>query len=1049
MSYFFEYEEIDGGYVAFGGDPKGGKITSKDTKCVLSPNFKLLDESQVLLRVPRKNNMYIVDLKNVTPSGGLTCLFAKATLDKSNLWHRRLGHINFKTMNKLVRRNLVRGIENLIDHKVKMIICNNRTEFKNKEMNLFYEKQDHLRKFDRKADDGFFVGYSVNSKAFRVFNSRTRIVEETLHITFLENKLNVARSRPTWLFDIDTLTKSMNYKPVEEKKDVKDLGNEDKKVLSIQESRVYQEKDANVNSTNNINIVSLTANAANIKDNVIDENIVYGCADDPNMPNLEEIVYSDDDEDVGVEADMTNLDTNIHGYTQEEGIDYDEVFALVARIKAIRLFLAYDSFKEFSVYQMDVKSAFLYGKIKEEVYVYQPSLFEDLEFLDRVYKRGQIDKTLFIKRVKGDILLVQVYVDDIIFGSTWKEMCTEFEKIMYKKFQMSFMGELTFFLGLQIDFMAMQEANVVANSTTKAEYVAASNYRRQGSGSRIGPKRQDTILRDRPAQTRFGRLSKQSYEPPLSRVNTLKSGEDSMQLIELMELCTKLFERVLALENNKTAQNLEIIHLKKRAKSLGDQEDASKQGRNDQDKGISFVQEDAETQRKYDHDIEINTTSTSITTASINITIVEPVTTVSAPITTAGVYVNTAELSTPPPPTTTVIEDEDLTIAHTIMKISSEKSKEKAKERGSKEKIYAPITTAGVYVNTAELSTPPPPTTTVIEDEDLTIAHTIMKISTSETTTRPIVPPQQKLDPKEKGKGKMVEPEKLLKKKDQIEFDKEVAQRLQAQFEEEERMARQQEEDTNIAEWDDVQDLKNKSFKEVQKAFDKTMSWINSFIPMDKEVVEGSRKKAKSSGKEAGSKKRTRKGLDEESVKRQKLEDDAKKEELRACLEIVQDDDSDIIISDESTKYYKIFSAMLDDFDKQDVKEISSYIRNAFKNVEWLLSAVEVTAASYEVTTIGYGFYCCKKHIVSGAIVFAFCLCLLCSGFFPSLDLGSFGEETDEITDLHQILEEVLLTEHEDSITLRRRRDLFDDDVWNLETALGRGQNKEDLESST
>nr|GEX57222.1 hypothetical protein [Tanacetum cinerariifolium] len=107
MSYLSEYEEINGGYVAFGGDPKGGKITGKgktitDTECVvLSPDFKLLDESQVLLRVPKKNNMCSVDLKNVTLSGGLTYLFAKATLDESNLWHRSLGHINFKNMNKL------------------------------------------------------------------------------------------------------------------------------------------------------------------------------------------------------------------------------------------------------------------------------------------------------------------------------------------------------------------------------------------------------------------------------------------------------------------------------------------------------------------------------------------------------------------------------------------------------------------------------------------------------------------------------------------------------------------------------------------------------------------------------------------------------------------------------------------------------------------------------------------------------------------------------------------------------------------------------------
>ncbi|GJV02492.1 ribonuclease H-like domain-containing protein [Tanacetum coccineum] len=413
---------------------------------------------------------------------------------------------------------------------------------------------DHLGKFDGKVDEGFFVGYSTNSKAFRVFNSRTRIPEENLHVKFSKDTPNIAGSRPNWIFDIDALTKSMNYEPVvagnqsngsadtkayddagkarmetvpgkdyillpfltqdpsfsssskdspdvgfkplgeEEKKGAKDPENEDSKVPNTEEPRVNQEQDVNVNNTNNINTVSPTVNAVDIENNAADENIVYGCDDDLNMPNLEEIVYSDDDEGVDAKVDMTNLDTNIlvsptpttrihkdhpleqiigdihsapqtrrmtknvtkhvepkrnkkdergivirnkarlvaQGYTQEEGIDYDEVFAPVARIEAIRLFLAYASFKDFVVYQMDVKSTFLYGKIDEKVY------------------RGQIDKTLFIKRVKGDILLVQVYVDDIIFGSTKKGLCTEFQKLMHKKFQMSTMGELTFFLRLQV-----------------------------------------------------------------------------------------------------------------------------------------------------------------------------------------------------------------------------------------------------------------------------------------------------------------------------------------------------------------------------------------------------------------------------------------------------------------------------------------------------------------------------------------------------------------------------------------------------------------------
>ncbi|GJR34899.1 putative ribonuclease H-like domain-containing protein [Tanacetum coccineum] len=635
---FEYYEEIDGGFVAFGGNSKGGKITRKgkirtgkldfedvyfvkelkfnlfsvsqmcdkknsvlftDTACVvLSPDFKLSDENHVLLKVLRKDNMYSVDLKNVVPQGGLTCLFAKATPDESNLWHRRLGHVNFKTMNKLVRKPC---IENLIDLKVKVIRCDNGTEFKNRVMNQFCEMKgikrefsvsrtpqqnkvaerknrtlveaartmladlkiattffglkqfniacrkpalsfmrpfrcpvtilntiDHQGKFNEKADEGFFVGYSTNSKAFRVFNSRTRIVEENLHVQFSENTPNIAGSTkacddvgkarmetvpgkdyillPVWPVDL-LFSQSLKDSPdagskpsgEEEKKDIEDPKNENSEAPSTEESRVNQEKDASVNSTNTINM------------------LVYGCDDDPNMPESEDIVYSDNDEDVSGEADINNLDsfmpvspiltTRIHkdnpvkqiigyihsapqtkrmtknvtehamftqegnpiikrpnldrsyargasvvqvttgggtrrlkellliknkarlvaqGYTQEEGIYYDEVFAPVSRIEAIRLFLAYASFKDFVVYQMDVKSAFLYKR----------------HFMDCI-------KLPKLEGDKGDIQLVKVYVDDTHFALQ-KSLCTEFEKMMHKKFQMSSMGELTFFLGLQV-----------------------------------------------------------------------------------------------------------------------------------------------------------------------------------------------------------------------------------------------------------------------------------------------------------------------------------------------------------------------------------------------------------------------------------------------------------------------------------------------------------------------------------------------------------------------------------------------------------------------
>nr|GFA82951.1 putative ribonuclease H-like domain-containing protein [Tanacetum cinerariifolium] len=142
------------------------------------------------------------------------------------------------------------------------------------------------------------------------------------------------------------------------------------------------------------------------------------------------------------------------GHGQEEGIDYDEVFVLVARIEAIRLFLAFASYMGFMVYQVDVKSAFLYGEIEKEVYVTQPKGFKDPYNPNHVYRvvkaLGTIDKTLFLKKDSRNIILVQVYVDDIIFGSTNKAWCDEFEVLMKGEFEMSAMGELTFFLGLQV-----------------------------------------------------------------------------------------------------------------------------------------------------------------------------------------------------------------------------------------------------------------------------------------------------------------------------------------------------------------------------------------------------------------------------------------------------------------------------------------------------------------------------------------------------------------------------------------------------------------------
>nr|GEX41725.1 hypothetical protein [Tanacetum cinerariifolium] len=434
ISYLIDYEEIDGVFVSIGGTKfnlfnvsqicdKKNSVLFTDTACVvLPPDFKLTDKSHVLLKVPRKDNMYSVDLKNVVPQGGR----------KLALSFMRPFGCPITILNTI----------------------------------------DHLGKFDGNADEGFFIGYSTNNKAFRVFNSRTRIVEENMHVKFGENTHNIEGSGPNWLFDIDALTKSMNYKPViignqsngsattkacdndspsagfkpsmeEKKKDDEDLGNEDNDVPSIEGPRVNQVKNANVNNTNNINTVSPTDNAAGIEDNTVDENIVYGCADDLNMPDLEEIglslfatwkksywyqwVFRNKKDERGIVV-RNKARLVAQGHTQEEGIDYEEVFAPVARIEAIRLFLAYVSFMSFMVYQMDVKRAFLYGTIEEELMITRSTIY-----LREIMRALQLVKLVIDPRERIAVLdgqLVQlpwdgcnVVVLSWILGSLPQDVC--------------------------------------------------------------------------------------------------------------------------------------------------------------------------------------------------------------------------------------------------------------------------------------------------------------------------------------------------------------------------------------------------------------------------------------------------------------------------------------------------------------------------------------------------------------------------------------------------------------------------------------------------
>ncbi|GJS92658.1 retrovirus-related pol polyprotein from transposon TNT 1-94 [Tanacetum coccineum] len=453
---------------------------------------------------------------------------------------------------------------------------------------FIYNHKDHLGKFNAKADDRYFLGYSSVSKAFKVYNTRRQQIEETYHITFDE------RDDPSRKYQVDSVVSyyiiphgrslteitqenhvpeviapnepamphtedtegppdPINTKGIHEQNVQNDQmitqptdvpsGNNTEVLGSITEPLVLdvtQSHITNQASTSShpvpqdrwsrdqhielVNIIGdpgegmltrsmaakLTAASASeclfadflseIEPKKVSEALKHPGWIDAMQEELNQFyrnkvwtlvplpygkiaigskwVFRNKKDEHGTTT-KNKARLVAQGYSQEEGIDYDETFAPVARMEAIRIFLAFATYMNFKVYQMDVKSAFLNGKLKEEVYVKQPPGFESSEFPDYVCKldkalyglkqaprawyetlstfliqnkfaRGRIDNTLFIYKSKGEVLLVQVYVDDIIFGSTSYKLCKQFEKLMTKKFEMSMMGELTYFLGLQI-----------------------------------------------------------------------------------------------------------------------------------------------------------------------------------------------------------------------------------------------------------------------------------------------------------------------------------------------------------------------------------------------------------------------------------------------------------------------------------------------------------------------------------------------------------------------------------------------------------------------
>ena len=731
---------------------RGYDVTFRKEKCLISHR----KDEKLALQGVRKGNLFVADLDSAS-KGELKCFYSKASTDESWLWHRKLSHLNFKTMNSLVKRELVRGLPQMefcqeglceacekgkskkashrskdmssiteplqlihmdlfgpvnimslskkkyalvivddyskytwvlflhskdeaaqviIDHikkieleanlPVRTIRSDNGTEFRNAVLNEFctdkgisrqfsaprtpqqngvverknrtlieaartmlsqsrlpiyfwaeavntacytqnrtlinkdlektpYEamanrkptlkyfhvfgakcfvlKDEHLGKFDAKADEGIFLGYSLESKAYRVYVIDQQKVVESLNVTFDDTKLpSLQIEKESESLEFENLSDDYYLGEDEPVVDTGNANSTDSLVDpvpnggSVRNNTVTQiisetvgrsGGSSNRPSTNSGGASNESGSASRHTQHNYDhgessrsylprqrvwsrDHPIEQIIGDPDTgvrtrratqnecnfagflsqmePKKVDEALSDPDWVSAMQEELNQFDRQkvwklvprpkdksvigtrwvfrnkldedgivtrnkarlvAKGYSQEEGIDYDETYAPVARLEAIRMFLAFAAHSNFKVYQMDVKSAFLNGELEEEVYVEQPPGFEDQEHLDYVYflfkalyglkqaprtwydtlsqfliengfTRGIIDKTLFSKMHKDDLILVQVYVDDIIFGSTNDNLCKRFAKLMQGKYEMSMMGELSFFLGLQV-----------------------------------------------------------------------------------------------------------------------------------------------------------------------------------------------------------------------------------------------------------------------------------------------------------------------------------------------------------------------------------------------------------------------------------------------------------------------------------------------------------------------------------------------------------------------------------------------------------------------
>nr|GEU82805.1 ribonuclease H-like domain-containing protein [Tanacetum cinerariifolium] len=612
------YEELDGGYVTYGGNPKGGKITGKCIIKTEAVNTACYVQNRVLVVKPHNKTSY-------------------------GLFHGRTPTLSF-----------MRPFRCLV---------------------TILNTKDHLGKFDGKDDEGFSVGYSLNSKAFRVFNSRTRIVEENLHIRFSESTPNIVDSVPDWIFDIDALTRTMNYEPIvagtqsnsfigtkasdnacqarKDKELVKDYillplwtadppfsqdpksshddgfkpsSDDGKKVdedpRQDSECKV-QEKQDTINSTNNVNTVSSTVNVAGTN-----KLLFY-----PNMPALEytgTFDFSNEDEDDDAVSKMNNLDTTIQELCNAfEKLMHEKfkmssmgelTFFLGLQVKQKNdgIFISQDKYvaeilKKFGFTEvknisipMETQNPLLKDEDGEEVDVYMyRSMIGSLMYL--TYSRPDIMfafwSTALIKTINGESQIhARVYGKEIIItessvrrdlrladeeGVNYLSNSTIFENLKLmgkpkrKNIQVPQSSGSTELVADEAVYKELDDSLVRAATTASSLEAEQDNDNIDktqsketpnessfpGTTSGGGPMCKEAIG-DTFAQTRFENVSKLSNDSLLARGNTLRSDEDSMKLNELIELCTNLQSRVITLEKKKTTQVREITSLKRRDKKL-------------------------------------------------------------------------------------------------------------------------------------------------------------------------------------------------------------------------------------------------------------------------------------------------------------------------------------------------------------------------------------------------------------------------------------------------------------------------------------------------